>query len=98
MDLEKGVSPGMGSPVTRDLPPFTKAYGSPVRIQSLNVVALQRLGASAAAIEQLEAAYHAGDVGLESVDFSMWDDALVQGLTRWKEHVDLRPTKWASKN
>lgn len=39
-----GAMVGMGSVVTRDLPPYAKAYGSPARIHGANVVGMERAG------------------------------------------------------
>lgn len=35
---------GMSSAVTRDIPPFSKAYGVPARVAGINVVGMQRAG------------------------------------------------------
>lgn len=35
---------GMNCPVTADVPPFVKAFGSPLRIQDLNSIALEKAG------------------------------------------------------
>lgn len=37
---------GMGSVVTRDVPPFAKAYGAPAIVRGVNTVGLERSGAS----------------------------------------------------
>jgi UDP-N-acetylglucosamine acyltransferase len=39
-----GVMLGMSSVVTRDIPPFAKAYGSPARVVGANVVGMRRGG------------------------------------------------------
>lgn len=39
-----GVMLGMGSVVTRDVPPFAKAFGNPVRIHGVNAVGMNRQG------------------------------------------------------
>lgn len=39
-----GTMVAMNTPVTSDLPPFVKAYGSPVRVHGLNLRALEFLG------------------------------------------------------
>jgi UDP-N-acetylglucosamine acyltransferase len=48
---------GMGSVVTRDLPPFSLAYGNPCRVRSANRVGMQRAGVPSATIEALDKAY-----------------------------------------
>ena len=45
------------SRVTRDVPPYTKAVGSPMKLYGLNAVGLQRHGFSAEAIAELKKAY-----------------------------------------
>lgn len=55
-----GVMVGMGSVVTRDVPPFAKAYGTPARVQGGNVVGMTRAGVPAAVAERVHAAYGAG--------------------------------------
>ncbi|TYP80681.1 UDP-N-acetylglucosamine acyltransferase [Blastococcus xanthinilyticus] len=39
-----GAMVGMGSVVTRDVPPFAKAFGSPARVQGVNEVGMSRGG------------------------------------------------------
>jgi len=45
------------SRVTKDVPPYTKAVGSPMKLYGLNAVGLQRHGFSAEAIAELKKAY-----------------------------------------
>jgi UDP-N-acetylglucosamine acyltransferase len=61
-----GSMVGMGSVVTRDLPPFSKAFGNPARIQGVNRIGMQRLGISAETIDATAAAYAPG-VGSEAL-------------------------------
>lgn len=58
---------GMGTPVTRDVPPFSKAYGAPIRRHGLNDYVLRKLGADQELIDMLAAAYEAGDYTMASV-------------------------------
>jgi UDP-N-acetylglucosamine acyltransferase len=55
---------GMGAVVTRDVPPFAKAYGNPSRVRGANRVGMQRQGIDAATIDVVEVAYAAGEVPL----------------------------------
>ncbi|HVU93257.1 MAG TPA: UDP-N-acetylglucosamine acyltransferase [Jatrophihabitans sp.] len=48
---------GMGAVVTRDVPPFAKAYGNPSRVRGANRVGMQRQGISETTIQTLEEAY-----------------------------------------
>jgi UDP-N-acetylglucosamine acyltransferase len=45
------------SRVTKDVPPYTKAVGSPMKLYGLNAIGLQRHGFSAEAIAELKKAY-----------------------------------------
>jgi UDP-N-acetylglucosamine acyltransferase len=48
---------GMGSVVTKPVPPFAMAYGSPARVKGVNVVGMQRKGIAEDLIEAMAAAY-----------------------------------------
>ena len=52
---------GMGAAVSRDVPPFGKAFGVPLRLQGINTVGMRRAGVSEASIEGVGAAYRRGD-------------------------------------
>jgi UDP-N-acetylglucosamine acyltransferase len=51
---------GMGSVVTRDVPPFALAYGNPCRVRSANRIGMQRAGIADEAIDALDKAYANG--------------------------------------
>lgn len=57
-----GAMVGMGTPISRDVPPFVKAYGNPPRVRGVNVFALTRLGVDEAFIDSLSAGILKGDV------------------------------------
>lgn len=65
-----GAMVGMGSAVSRDVLPFSKVFGSPVRRHGINAYALRKLGASDEVIAALEKAY-AGD----AVDLAQFESA-----------------------
>jgi UDP-N-acetylglucosamine acyltransferase len=74
-----GAMVGMGSPVTHDLPPFAKAYGSPIRLQGLNTYLLTKLGVSEKTITRIAAAYDRADFTFGEfgddpalADYSQW--------------------------
>lgn len=48
---------GGGSRVTQDVPPYTKAVGSPIELYGLNTVGLQRAGVSSEVVTALKRAY-----------------------------------------
>ncbi|MCR3747211.1 UDP-N-acetylglucosamine acyltransferase [Lentzea californiensis] len=75
-----GAMIGMGTPVSKDVPPFARAYGSPIRVHGVNSVGMSRSGISDAAIEALTSAYAAGQVPSEipaelQVAFKWWTEA-----------------------
>ncbi|WP_308796725.1 acyl-ACP--UDP-N-acetylglucosamine O-acyltransferase family protein [Agromyces silvae] len=57
-----GAMVGMSSTVTRDIPPFAKAYGNPARVRGGNVVGGTRLGGRAETAEAVDRAYAAGEL------------------------------------
>ena len=67
---------GMGAVVTRDVPPFAKAFGNPARVRGANRVGMQRQGVDDATIATLDATYVAGEVPAEAPDATIaaaWD-------------------------
>lgn len=52
-----GAMVGMGSAVTRDVPPFAKAYGSPAKLHGVNAVGMTRSGVPEDVVRLLDAAY-----------------------------------------
>jgi UDP-N-acetylglucosamine acyltransferase len=56
-----GAMVGMGAVVTRDLPPYARAYGSPARVRGVNEVGMHRGGLAAADIAALAARYGSGE-------------------------------------
>jgi UDP-N-acetylglucosamine acyltransferase len=55
-----GAMVGMSSAVTRDVPPFAKAFGVPARVRGANTVGMIRSGFDHEVAEALEAAYSTG--------------------------------------
>jgi UDP-N-acetylglucosamine acyltransferase len=53
---------GMGSVVTKDVLPYSMAYGSPARIKGSNFIGMQRQGLSENRISAIEEALASGDV------------------------------------
>ena len=81
---------GMGSPVTRDVPPFSKAYGSQIRLYGVNEYVLRKLGASPDAIGRLAAAYAEGNLTLDGFDA---DPVLADYMRWWLERTPQRPVR-----
>lgn len=76
-----GAMIGMGTPLTRDVPPFGKAYGSPPRLHGVNSVGMARFGLSDYAAEVISNAYNLGDTLLQNVRAS--DDLLSSVISSW---------------
>ena len=74
-----GAMVGMAAVVTRDVPPWTKAFGSPVRVHGVNTVGMSRAGIPADAVESLEALYAAG----APVEQAGGIDALAGDVSSW---------------
>jgi len=51
---------GMATPVSRDVPPFAKAYGTPPRVRGVNAVGLSRMGHPPEVANALEEAFRTG--------------------------------------
>jgi len=85
-----GCMVGMGAPVARDLPPYVKAFGSPVRLHGVNTIGMQRQGIEPEQIEALQAAYVAGNLLLEQTDFE-WQGLLAADVAQWRERENRRP-------
>ena len=48
---------GMGSVVTRDVPPFAKAFGNPAHVRGANIIGMTRGGVSRKAIDAVSELY-----------------------------------------
>ncbi|WP_103382009.1 acyl-ACP--UDP-N-acetylglucosamine O-acyltransferase family protein [Pseudonocardia dioxanivorans] len=57
-----GAMVGMSAAVTRNLPPFAKAYGTPAKIKGANTVGMSRQDINTDEIAALDTAYRAGRV------------------------------------
>ena len=60
-----GAMIGMSTPLTRDVPPYAKVFGSPARLRSINTVGMQRFGIDEASVALLQDRYNSGDVLLD---------------------------------
>lgn len=79
-----GAMVGMGSVVTRDVPPYAKAYGSPARVQGVNSVGMARQGMTDADIAALAELYGGGR---ELVPNWPPAAALAPALAWWRRHA-----------
>jgi UDP-N-acetylglucosamine acyltransferase len=53
---------GMGSIVTRDIPPFSKAFGNPCRIAGANVVGMNRMGLKEFLVQEISNSLKNSDI------------------------------------
>ncbi len=85
-----GCMVGMGTPVARDLPPYVKAFGSPLRIRGVNSIGMQRQGVEEDQIAAIKAAYQAGDLLLDATAVE-WRGLLAADVAQWRERENRRP-------
>lgn len=84
-----GAMVGMGTPLTRDAPPFGKIYGSPARLRGVNTIGMTRRGIPEVEIAAVVRAYEVGDTVLASVDAA--DPALADAIRHWRAAEPQRP-------
>lgn len=75
-----GAMVGMGSAVSRDVLPFSKVFGSPVRRHGINTYALRNLGASDEIVAALQLAYAEDPADLTRFTS---DPSIGELFTRW---------------
>jgi UDP-N-acetylglucosamine acyltransferase len=81
----EGAMVGMGSIVTRNIPPFAKAYGNPAVVHGANTVGMERAGLPAATISASAAVYAARhDATLVELDGL---NGLSGALAEWRRHA-----------
>ncbi|WP_409047321.1 DapH/DapD/GlmU-related protein [Microbacterium sp. HA-8] len=85
-----GAMIGMGTPLTRDAPPFSKVFGAPPRIRGINRRSLDHYGLDEDAIEQLIATYEKGG-SLEQLSVHHSWSAHREALDWWIQREPLRP-------
>jgi UDP-N-acetylglucosamine acyltransferase len=83
--IGQGAIVGMGSVVTRSVPPYAKAFGNPSVVRGANIIGMEREGLSPAAIDAAIAAY--GDS--RKLDLSAWDETpgLSAAALAWRRHT-----------
>lgn len=89
--ISDGAMIGMGTPVTRDVPPFAKIYGSPPRLMGVNTVGLERTGKPSGLADALLAYYAAHE--LFTSDCPLPDDLepIREELLWWRAQNPLAP-------
>jgi UDP-N-acetylglucosamine acyltransferase len=58
--IGRGAMIGMGSVVTKSVPPLATAFGNPATVRSANVVGMSRAGVAEATIRAIDEAFRAG--------------------------------------
>ena len=84
--IGRGAMVGMASAVTRDVPPFAKAYGNPASVRGANVVGMKRSGVDAEVIRVLTGLYGAAgspDVRDSASLDAIEDVAVREAVARW---------------
>jgi UDP-N-acetylglucosamine acyltransferase len=85
--IGSGAMVGMGTAVTRDVPPYAKAYGVPPRVHGLNEFLLRKQGNSDETITAIRA-WYAGDPGTLPHE-------LEAELAWWDALAERRPMAWS---
>lgn len=79
----RGAMVGMGSVVTRDVPPWAKAFGNPARVRGANAIGMGRAGVGANAVDAVAALYADG---FDPEAFERLDQAeLADAIAEWRE-------------
>lgn len=93
--IAAGAMVGMGTPLTRDVPPFAKVYGTPPRINGVNAVGLDRAGLDPTLAQKLEQYYANEDVFFASDSLTGEWEQLNIFIQWWRSHPHLNPVKTA---
>ena len=82
---------GMGAAVARDVPPFAKVLGVPLRLRGINAVGMRRAGLPVETIAAVEARYAAGRLDLDGIP------GIAGPADWWAGLADLSPVRveWA---
>lgn len=84
-EVGRGAMVGMGSVVTRDIPPFAKAYGNPASVRGANVVGMERSHMDAEVVRVLTDLYSAATpdgAARASLD-AIQDDDVREAVLQW---------------
>ena len=82
--IAPGAMVGMGTPVTRDVPPFAKVYGAPPRLAGVNAVGVERAGFSTDSAEALLAHYASGELFMGDEWIPEDVSELADAITWWR--------------
>lgn len=92
--ISPGVMVGMGSVVSRDLPPFSKCYGNPCYVRGVNTFLLSKLEVSRATVEALGSAYREGDCLLGQPENIARLAEIEGSLSPWIALSDRKPARY----
>jgi UDP-N-acetylglucosamine acyltransferase len=83
-----GAMIGMGSVVTRDVPPFGKAYGNPARLRGVNATGMERSGLSAESVAAVAAAYAGGVPAISALRELALIPELAPSIDDWLRRIE----------
>lgn len=86
--IGRGAMIGMSSAVTRDVPPFAKAFGNPAVVRGANIVGMERSGIPADLISVLRAVYDGEGSDLEAVADAELRAAVAQWISEGSRRGD----------
>nr|WP_233613718.1 acyl-ACP--UDP-N- acetylglucosamine O-acyltransferase [Leucobacter edaphi] len=93
--IAPGAMVGMGTPVTRDVPPFAKVYGAPPRLTGVNAVGVERAGHAPELAERLHSLYARGELlageTAPSPELLAELGTLAEPIAWWRSHESVRP-------
>jgi UDP-N-acetylglucosamine acyltransferase len=83
--IAPGAMVGMGTVVTKDIPPYSLVYGNPVRLHGVNKVGMSRAGIEDSVIERLAAEYSDGRLPEDL------PESVFEAFSWWKASEPARP-------
>lgn len=93
--IAPGAMIGMGTPVTRDVPPFAKVYGTPPRLTGINAVGLERAGFDPSVAAALAHHYESVDMFEGSTPLPDALEPLTEIVQWWRGRGELKPVTLA---
>lgn len=97
-----GAMIGMGTPITRDIPPYAKTYGTPPRLTGINTIGLTRNGHTQQTANALKHLYQTSIPTAETQQPQLQTQlenelaTLKTALNWWLNHKNLNPVRPAN--